>query len=70
LNKYLSEDEIDEFQLFMNTKYVNPLQIRHTKDHIELTQLQIKLLDELIFKITNCLNKTDEGQPGERESFA
>jgi hypothetical protein len=54
----------------MNTKYVNPLQIRHTKDHIELTQLQIKLLDELIFKITNCLNKTDEGQPGERESFA
>ena len=70
LNKYFSEDEMDEFQLFMNTKYANPLQIRHTKDHIELTKLQIKLLDELNFKITNCFDKIDEAEPGERESFA
>ena len=31
----------------MKMKYVNPLQLRHTKDHIELTQLQIKILGKL-----------------------
>ena len=46
LNSYLNTDELDEFDLFMSMKCVNSLQIRHVKDHIELTQLQIKLLDE------------------------
>lgn len=56
LNSYLSKDELDEFDLFMSMKCVNSLQVRHTKDHIELTQLQIKLLDE--FSLIMAQQKT------------
>ena len=38
---------MEEFELFMQMKLFNSLQQRHIKDHIDLTQLQIKLLDNL-----------------------
>ena len=38
-----------EFDEFIKMKYVNPLQLRHTKDHIELTNTQIKTLNKLNF---------------------
>jgi hypothetical protein len=43
----LNIEQLEEFENFMKMKYVNPLQLRHTKDHIELTQLQIKILGKL-----------------------
>lgn len=42
-------DELVEFDDFIQMKYVYPLQLRHTKDHIELTNIQIKYLNKLNF---------------------
>ena len=42
-------DELVEFDDFIQMKYVYPLQLRHTKDHIELTNIQIKYLNKLDF---------------------
>ena len=33
-----------EFELYMQMKWIHSMQMRHTKDHIELVQLQLKSL--------------------------
>ena len=40
--------ELREFETFMNMKSVCALQQRHIKDHMELTHLQMKLVDQLV----------------------
>jgi hypothetical protein len=45
----LKYDELVEFDDFIQMKYVYPLQLRHTKDHIELTNIQTKYLNKLNF---------------------
>lgn len=50
LKNYFDRDQLNEFELFITLKSVNAYQLRHIRDHIELAQLQLKLLDELNFK--------------------
>jgi hypothetical protein len=33
-----------EFESYMQMKWIHSMQMRHTKDHIELIQLQLKAL--------------------------
>ncbi len=47
INSYLNKSELDEFEQFLQMKWLNAIQIRHTKDHIELTKIQITLLNQL-----------------------
>jgi hypothetical protein len=43
----LDAEEHNEFERFMRMKLVHAVQLRHIKDHVELTQVQLKVLDEL-----------------------
>lgn len=47
LINHLSNEELTEFKSFMKMKSINSVQLRHVKDHIDLTQLQAKLLENL-----------------------
>jgi hypothetical protein len=44
---YLSPEEHAEFERFLHLKLVYAVQMRHIRDHVELTQLQLRILDEL-----------------------
>ncbi|CAF0761485.1 unnamed protein product [Brachionus calyciflorus] len=47
LLKYRTKEQLDEFEIFLGSKQVNALKQRHLKDHIELAQMQIKILNDL-----------------------
>lgn len=48
LKNYLRKEQYQEYELFIQMKSVHSIQIRHIKDHIELAQLQLKLLNDLV----------------------
>ena len=56
----MNSDQLTEFEQFMHLKYVNPLQLRHTKDHIELTRLQIKILNKMGLAEQSSLAQTQK----------
>lgn len=42
---YLNSTEFQNYEIFMKMKLINALKNRHIRDHIELTKLQLKLLN-------------------------
>ena len=44
---YFTTEQISEFKLFLQTKSLNAMQLRHVRDHIELVQLQLQIIENL-----------------------
>lgn len=47
--RYRNNEQLEEFENFLNSKILNALKQRHLKDHFELAQMQLKILNELSF---------------------